>query len=210
MPEYRNLLPEELAANPSFRRWTLFNDQEAVSFWMEWVELNPDKTDLVEKAQQLLYYTDQAFDKISDEEVAHEIYRLSHTIGETTGKKAGRIFNFRPHWYQIAASVLVLISIGWWINRQNSNHKPASVYQDILSQIKEPLIIEENTTDKPRLISLHDGSTILLQPKSRITFATSFNGDKREVFLSGEAFSKLPKTPTNPFMFMPIHWLPKF
>ena len=34
MPEYRNLLPEELAANSSFRRWTLFNDQHE-SIFME-------------------------------------------------------------------------------------------------------------------------------------------------------------------------------
>lgn len=199
MSEYRNLLPEELAANSSFRSWTLFNDSVAGAFWLEWVELNPDKIDLVEKAQQLLHFTEKAFNKISDEEIANEIYRLSHSIGETNGKKSSKIFTFRPQWYQIAASVIILLGIGWLLNRKNIDQKPVGVYQEILSQIKEPLVVQENNTDKPRLISLHDGSTILLQPKSRITFATSFKGNKREVFLSGEAFFEVAKDPHKPF-----------
>jgi ferric-dicitrate binding protein FerR (iron transport regulator) len=190
---------EELAANPSFRRWTLFNDAQENAFWEEWLDLNPDKAELVEKAQQFLYATEASFDKISDEEVANEIYRLSHAIGENTGKKSGRIISFRPQWYQVAASVLLLIGMGWWINKQYVNKQPISAYQEILSQIQEPLKIEENSTQKPRIITLSDGSTILLQPKSRVTFPTTFTGNKREVFLSGEAFFEVAKNPQKPF-----------
>lgn len=199
MPEYRNLLPEELAANSSFRRWTLMNDQEAGAFWTAWIELNPDKTNLIEKAQQLLHYTEKAFDHISDEEVANEVNRLSGSISQIKEKNRTSTFAFRPHWYQIAASILLLMSIGWWINRQNTVQKPATLYQEILSEIKEPLWTEENTTGKPRFISLHDGSTILLQPNSRVTFARNFKGNKREVFLSGEAFFEVAKNPYKPF-----------
>jgi len=199
MPAYRKLLPEELAANPSFRRWTLYDDPTDGAFWTEWIELNPDKTELVNKAQKLLELANEAFDQISDEEVANEIYRLSHSIGESTGKKSTRILKFRPQWYQVAASILLLVSVGWWLNKQNVNEKPAGAYQEILSQIKEPLTETKNITDKPKLISLNDGSTVLLQPNSRITFTSTFTGNKREVFLSGEAFFEVAKDPDKPF-----------
>jgi len=199
MSEYRNLLPEELAANQSFRRWTLFDDQHESIFWTEWLELNPDRIDLVEKAQQLIHFTETAFNNISDEEIANEVYRLSHSIGENNGKKSSKIFSFRPQWFQVAASVIFLLSLGWWFNKQNVKDKPAGVYQEILSQISEPLIVKENTTDKPKFVLLTDGSTVLLQPKSRITFPATFVGNKREVFLSGEAFFEVAKDPQKPF-----------
>ena len=71
MLHYRNFLPEELAADPSFRRWVLFNNPADGALWTEWLEDNPDKQDLVNHARNFLVSTEAAFDRISDEEVAN-------------------------------------------------------------------------------------------------------------------------------------------
>ncbi|WP_138479066.1 FecR family protein [Dyadobacter bucti] len=199
MQNYRNFLPEELAADPSFRRWVIFNDPEEEMIWVEWLHLNPDKLDLVTKAKLLLNLTEVSFDNISDEEVANEIYRLSHAIGENNGRKSFRLISFRPHWYHLAASVLLLLFAGFWFNKQTATQQKSEQYRQILSQIKEPLVEELNTSDKAKLVILEDGSSVVLQPKSRITYPKRFEGQRREVFLTGEAFFEVAKNPDKPF-----------
>jgi transmembrane sensor len=199
MQNYRNFLPEELAADPSFRAWVLYHDDLESAVWAEWLEQNPDKQDLIDKATHLLQITDEAFNRISDEEVANEMYRLSHAIGEKTAKKSFVWLRFKPNWYHFAASVIMLLFAGWWVNKQTTSQQQSDQYKAILSQISEPLLEEKNTTDKARLVVLQDGSSILLQPHSRITYPQTFAANKREVFLSGEAFFEVAKNPNKPF-----------
>jgi transmembrane sensor len=161
MQNYRNFLPEELAADPSFRRWVLYNDPADVMVWEEWLEQNPDKQELVTRAQNFLAATETTFDQITDEEVANEIYRLSHAIGEKTAKKSSIWLRFRPNWYHMAASVLILMFAGWLFNKQTATQQQSDQYKVILSQITEPLVEENNTSDKARLVLLEDGSSIL-------------------------------------------------
>jgi transmembrane sensor len=200
IPDYRNFQPEELAADPSFRLWKLFNDANQGVFWSVWLSENPDKQALVNKASYLLDTVFNSFDAISDEEVTNEIHRLSYTLGEKNAKATAKRFILRPEWYSMAASVLLVIGLGWWfINKNSPSEKTNSLYKGIISQIKEPLIQEINNTDKPKLVALNDGSSVLLQPKSRISYPQSFTGTKREVFLYGEAFFEVAKNPDQPF-----------
>lgn len=199
MHNYRNFLPEELAADPSFRRWVLYHDPAGDAAWSEWLEQNPDKQELVSKAIGLLAITESTFDKITDEEVANEIYRLSHAIGEKTAQKSSIWLRFSPNWYHMAASVLLLMFAGWWYNKQTLAQQQSDQYKVILSQISEPLIETINNTDKAKLVVLEDGSSVLLQPDSRITYPRKFESRKREVFLKGEAFFEVAKNPDKPF-----------
>lgn len=199
MLQYRNFLPEELAADPSFRRWVLFSTPADEAVWTEWLAHNPDKQELVNSARNFLAMTEAAFDQIPDEEVANEIYRLSHAIGENHAKKSSIRLRFRPNWYHMAASVLILMIAGWWYNKQTLSQQQSDQYKVILSQISEPLIEAINTTDKAQLVILEDGSSVVLQPNSRITYPRKFEDRKREVFLKGEAFFEVAKNPDKPF-----------
>jgi transmembrane sensor len=48
-------------------------------------------------------------------------------------------------------------------------------------------------------VALPDGSTVLLQPDSRISFPEAFGDEKRDVYLSGQAFFEVTKDPRKPF-----------
>jgi transmembrane sensor len=198
IPDYRNFQPEDLAADPSFRLWKLSNDADQGVFWEQWLSENPDKQALVNKASYLVDTVFDSFNTVSDEEVTNEIHRLSFALGEKNAK--AKRFILRPEWYSMAASVLLVIGFGWWfINKNSPAEKTNSLYKGIISQIKEPLIQEINDTDKPKLVALQDGSSVLLQPQSRISYPQSFTGTKREVFLYGEAFFEVAKNPEQPF-----------
>lgn len=200
MPDYHAYLPEALAADPSFRRWVLYGDSADASFWTEWLIQNPDKQEMVNRAAHLLHFTESAFDAISDEEVAYGISRLSAALAEQSEEVATvHIIPFRPHWYQVAAAVLLLLGLGWWLTAQYGESKPTVAYQEVLDKISTPLVVEENPTSRPRFVSLPDGSTVLLQPQSRLTYPSHFDGTKRDVFLAGEAFFEVAKNPQKPF-----------
>lgn len=51
-------------------------------------------------------------------------------------------------------------------------------------------------------ITLPDGSIVYLHPGSKLAFPTSFEGDKRVVMLDGEAYFKVTKDATRPFVVM--------
>lgn len=200
MQDYRNIQPEELAVDHSFRLWKLSNDADAGNFWTKWLSENPDKQDVIDKASHLLDTVFQAFDEVSDDEVRDEIDRLSVSLDQITETSSAKRLIFRPEWYRAAASILVILGLGWWLTNKYSPAKQSNpLYNQIISQIKEPLLKAVNDTDQPKLVSLQDGSTVLLQPKSSISYPKSFTGEKREVFLSGEAFFEVAKNPEQPF-----------
>ncbi len=60
------------------------------------------------------------------------------------------------------------------------------------------VITFSNSTDKPTLINLQDGSTVLVHPGSEIKYPKTF-GNKREISLSGEAFFQVAKDAQHPF-----------
>jgi ferric-dicitrate binding protein FerR (iron transport regulator) len=62
------------------------------------------------------------------------------------------------------------------------------------------LVEKVNRSGKPLELHLIDGSRVILQNDSRISYAPQFVGAVREVYLSGEAFFEVVKDPARPFV----------
>jgi ferric-dicitrate binding protein FerR (iron transport regulator) len=204
MKDYQNLRPEELAADSFFQQWSLSDDPAAEAFWNEWVTQHPDQKEVVEKAQLLLTSISREYGQsaqervlISDAEIQNEVRRLHQSLN--SGPMVQRNwFRFAPVQYGIAASLLLLGLFGWYILRPDSA-KRVLTYNDLIAQATSTLAEVTNATDKPLLVNLPDKSTILLYPKSRVSYAKPFLGTKREVYLAGEAFFNVAKNPSRPF-----------
>lgn len=56
-----------------------------------------------------------------------------------------------------------------------------------------------NHTAAPLEVVLEDGSTVILSPEATLSFPEHFDGDKREVYLTGEAFFDIAKKQDQPF-----------
>ena len=207
MQEYRDSTPEELALDSSFQRWQLDNDPTATAFWQEWLGQHPDKTELVDKAAALLMalhntYGQQFTERlpVSDREIQDEISRLRYSLDQpATPVVIKKWFQFAPIRYGMAASILVVLGLFGWYLLHPSSPKIGVSYTDLVAQATEPLSEVSNTSDGPRLVILPDQSTILLYPKSRVSYANSFAGSRREVYLSGKGFFEVMKNPTKPF-----------
>ena len=204
MQEYRDVEPEELALDSSFQRWQLSNDPTASAFWQEWLIQNPDKADLVDKAASLLLSLHHSYDQqfservaISDSEIQSEIRRLHDSLERPV--VAVKWFQFAPIRYGMAASILVVLGLFGWYLLQPKTEKTGVTYSELVAQVTEPLLEVSNTTNAPQLVNLPDKSTIMLYPKSRVSYASTFAGAKREIYLSGKGFFEVTKNPSKPF-----------
>lgn len=77
-------------------------------------------------------------------------------------------------------------------------------YQNLPTKFAEiiPQNIEYsiNKTNSTKEVLLSDGSRVYLEPGSILHFDKSFKGDNREVYLEGEAFFKIHRNPSKPFL----------
>ncbi|GAB3021733.1 FecR family protein [Spirosoma pulveris] len=206
MQEYRDLEPEELALDSSFQRWQLSHDPAADAFWQAWLDHNPDRTELVDKAASLLLslhttYSEHVAERlpISELEIQEEISRLYDALDDREVPVISvPWFRAGPFRYGMAASVLLMLGLFGWYQLRSSANKTPETYSELVAQATEPLSEVSNTTDRPLRVDLPDKSTITLYPKSRVSYDREFAGAKREIYLSGKGFFEVVKNPSKP------------
>ena len=100
------------------------------------------------------------------------------------------------HWASIAAAVLL---IGSWFWVKHYDRDVELPFQSFFTTDKSNWIERANTTDKPLIIRLEDGSSVRLESQSSLKFPKHFSSDNRTVYLSGNAFFSIQKMPSRPF-----------
>ncbi len=100
-------------------------------------------------------------------------------------------------WYasSIAAMLLIIIGLSFYFNPENGNN---------ISRIKSDIPLSdwakyENSSAKILKISLPDGSSVWLQPKTQLSYNQS-DRVYRQVNLKGEAFFDVKRDETRPFL----------
>jgi transmembrane sensor len=187
---------DEFLIDDSFLNFYFRKNEADILEWEVWADQQPERQELVKKAFQQL---DKLSLKWSREQIEAKFKTLNGKIDlEFQEKPTLRVSYRRPviRW-AAAASIMVLISVGWWYLKQNNK---SHIYKELVANAAAELIEKENNSDKPLLITLNDGSSILLQKGSRLSYPINFSSNKREVYLDGEAFFEVAKDPKKPFL----------
>lgn len=102
---------------------------------------------------------------------------------------------FNPLWKRsvAAAVVLCILAFGATIFLKGSVSLQEKEEHNLV------MMERKNNQDVPVKISLSDGSTVVLEPKSMLRYPKKFQGDKRIVRLEGQAFFDVSKDSLNPF-----------
>ncbi len=113
-------------------------------------------------------------------------------------------FNLANNWKWVAAASIVLfISISFWLNKQNiitsltENNNAQRI--SIISQ-NHNSIQKYNDSHQVSTIKLEDGSIIYLKPGSKLVYPGHFENGLREIILKGEAFFEVAKDARRPFL----------
>jgi transmembrane sensor len=101
----------------------------------------------------------------------------------------------------LPAAAAVLIVVSFWVFFGNRGGKQGVTQEKMFVQATNSrLITEKNNTDVPKRLTLSDRSTVILEPGASIVFPATFQGDKRTVQLSGNAFFEITRNPDQPFL----------
>ncbi len=126
-------------------------------------------------------------DKITTDNTAFDANRLlTRIIASITPVK-----QIQPYKWMIgvAASILIVFSIGYLFFKGN-----------VASSPKTYMVKQFTRSGKRKTIILADGTKVILNNESEISYASVFADHKREVYLTGEAFFDVKHDSKRPFL----------
>ncbi|TRX37408.1 DUF4974 domain-containing protein [Flavobacterium sp. ZT3R18] len=188
---------EEFLDDESFKSWVLFDENH--QGWEEWTLENSSRAKLVEEAR--LWVLAMKFPK---PDLSHEAVQsaLEATWGKIEKRRSNKPVTklWKNHWLSRVAAILVFgLLSGWLYNNHIASTKSVLTYNELINKTEEGLVEQTNNSDKPQTITLSDGSSVLLQPNSKLSYPKIFVGNERKVYLSGEGFFEISKNPEKPF-----------
>ena len=216
MNQYKDYCLEDFVMDAHFQQWLRFQKPEDETFWRSYSKNNIHQAAEIQSAHNLLKSIYSRFDtQISDDEIQAEIQKLvskakmgmgnsEWKIGDSKTNSSSIIENdtdtirkssFVNHKFlAIAASIILLLTAGIFYFKA-----PKSEYIQ-LTKSQKSLIEKINTTSQPLSIVLNDGSIVTLESGSKMSYPATFDTQKREVYLSGNAFFNVAKNSNQPFL----------
>lgn len=209
MINYRTYEAEDFLSDESFRQWTVDAAPSATRFWEQWLTQNPDRAEVVRQAQDLIHALSNHYqDDATDERISLELSKLVSKAVERREAESEAHAD-RPviplgqrRWWRraAAASVLVIGLSVWFYAHQTPSPAPNSYEYLTKTATTVPLQEKVNNGTKAINILLSDGSVVILNPKSRLSYPHHFAANTRTVYLSGEAFFDVVKNSAKPFL----------
>ncbi|WP_298738350.1 FecR domain-containing protein [uncultured Chitinophaga sp.] len=189
--DYSRYEAEDFAANASYLRYYFKLDPVDVFFWQNWISTHPEKLDVIMRADRLIRYTAM---HLPEGEAAQQLENTHRTLAgdaprelapaaPTMQSRLTRLFAVAG----ILAAVLVGIAFMFHYSTRLSKAAPSGMQHSI------------NNSHTPLTIHLEDSSRVILQSGARLSYPRKFAGDKREVFLEGDAVFELRHDARRPF-----------
>lgn len=206
MDRYNDFSVEDFVWDDFFRQWTLSPTPETDALWDDWVDANPEMLEKVEQAKAIVLSLRLHEAEIDDAEINQVVRQTVARIteaGEEPARTSRRLIPaFSIPWMQFAASVALIMLLGWAVYSVmiKREEKPQLGQRDSVIERSGSLTEKVNATSQTIELALSDGSKISLAPKGRIRYPERFDGERREVFLEGEAFFDIAKDPGHPFL----------
>lgn len=206
MDRYNDFSVEDFVWDDFFRQWTLSPTPETEALWDDWIDANPEMLEKIEQAKAIVLSLRLHEAEIDDAEINQVVKQTVGRIAETSEEPARTSRRLVPAfsipWMQFAASVAFIMLLGWAVYSVmiKREEKPQLGQQDSMTERSGSLTEKVNSTSQTMELALSDGSKISLAPKGRIRYPERFDGERREVFLEGEAFFDIARDPGHPFL----------
>lgn len=206
MDKYNHFSIEDFVWDSFFRQWVLTPTRETDTVWNDWLDENGAARDKVKEAKEIVLALRVNDSRLSKEEIDASIMQTIARISQpNVNRSLAESESIRPlykhAWFRIAASVTFLLVTGWLAKSYFSTEtmKVGTTISELITSPSTDFIEKVNDSNIAMLVKLEDGSQINLTPGSRIRYRKDFVGEKREVYLVGEAFFEVSKDPLHPF-----------
>ena len=178
---------EDLLCDESFLSWYFKTDLRAIQQWDRWIAANPDHLARAEQAVEFLQSVRLEEPGLSSGQITQVESLLLEKIREIEHRQAKiQYTDQRPEtirlpqrrWWIAAACLLLLAGLGIGYLRMARHSELRTAYGEI------------------RTNQLPDGTEVVVNADSKLTYSTGWqDGKDREVWLAGEAFFHVSKTP---------------
>lgn len=171
---------EDIIADEGFQAWYAGLDKAAVQAWESRMAAHPALAVLVAEAREYMVTLTVQEREVPAGQVAAAEQRLMATLASEPATPVISLQRRNSRWWWAAAAVLLIgISTVVLWNRSSSLALMQTAYGEIRQQ------------------QLPDGSTVTLNANSEISFHEGWKeGSSREIWLKGEAFFHVTKTPS--------------
>lgn len=158
-------------------------EKEIMDIWYDSIDHTEDKQETNDETQR----------------VNTEIWSaIKKGIAGNAEEKGSPIRRWWLSGYTKLAAACFLLLIGFISYRTLSNH--SSIIAGVTDSVIEEMKQTANTANQAITITLSDGSQVKLEPGSSLYYPESFSGNKREVYLKGDAFFDITPNPNKPFL----------
>lgn len=195
--KYEEYKIEDFLDDEEFVKWVAAPNEQNSVHWRKVISDLPHKELDINTAVDILKALNEHVDgKELEEDAKHIWQHLSPLLQENPEKVVGNRnkekFIIRKQWIGIAASIVIMIGLGWWTNR--IINQPDGTLE------VAALISKSNPKGRKSIVKLKDGSEVILNAESTIQYAENFGTNERNLILDGEAFFKVAKNPDLPFV----------
>lgn len=185
MDSFADYSLDDFLEDDAFVRWVKYPDAGQNRFWQQVAAQHPHLVPVMDKARRRIREMAEFYPDVPESDVAQLWQRLQQEMRPRPARR------FRPVWWAAAGVALVAGWIAW------DTYQPAEKIQAYVAKTNATKEIR-NTGTQVQVIALTDGSTVSLAPGGALRYDTTFR-DRREVYLSGEAFFQVTKNPARPF-----------
>lgn len=172
----------------SFLKWYLSDqgekqiEDQIEKYWASISQSNWDSGQVLKKIQDIK----------NVENPFHFQHKKSQEFLDNNKEDSGSVIFSRRFW-QVAASILLLMTLSFLLY----DKLILSAKTELISKVD--IITKENPKGQKSTIYLKDGSTIILNSNSKISYPVEFSSTERIIELEGEAYFEVAKDVNRPF-----------
>lgn len=190
---------DELIASDSFHNFVFGTSQQDIELWESYLKKSDTDPLPVTEARDFLMefnFADKSYDHLRAANKSKIDDLISgKDANEKEEVKVKKIRKFPV--VKIAATLLLLLSVSFTTYYVLNNDITLPGTQGISNS---GYVEKETSKSQRSTVLLSDGTEVKMNAESKLRFKPNFDENKREVFLEGEAWFKVEKDPSRPFI----------
>ncbi|GGF25138.1 FecR family protein [Echinicola rosea] len=183
---------EDFLNDEFFIRWVKRPSDETDHFWLKWIAEHPEKTQIIQKAKEIILFVDYKENHSLSDKAYTDLYE--NIIAESRPKdfRSGNDFEWKG-WHKVAAILFVMFSSVYCFKYylEGDGH---------ISNSEEVMVVKCNPAGQKSSFRLPDGTVVHLNASSKLSYPETFTGDVRRVTVEGEAYFEVKKDSVRPFV----------
>ncbi|MCG8308761.1 MAG: FecR domain-containing protein [Cytophagales bacterium] len=192
--DYSQYKVEDFIQDESFVQWVLVPNDENNAHWEKIKSTCPETVGKINLAIDMLHALKQDENELTED--SKKIWENLQPLLDDKDHDNFIAYESRSNklgfWLKVAAGIILIMGISY-LYFQSSQETPV-VTREI------HLIEKSNPRGVRSVITLNDGSKVILNSESSISYSSDFGERSREISLSGEAFFEVVKKPRIPFV----------